>query len=66
MISQLTLKRNTRIKRSCTFCGSNEPGENIKNYKKRKYLQRTSKEYPIGKNGNKIEDFSGKLSSIMY
>ena len=50
-----------RVKCSCTFCGSNNPGENIKNCVKRKFLQRISKEYTIGKNGNQIEDFLRKI-----
>ena len=57
LLSQITFKKNVRVKRSCTFCGSNNPGENVKNCVKRKYLQRISKEYMIGKNGNQLEDF---------
>ena len=61
LLSQITFKKNVRVKRSCTFCGSNNPGENVKNCVKRKYLQRTSKEYMIGKNGNQLEDFLRKV-----
>ena len=61
VISQLTIKKNKRVKHSCTFCGSNEPGENIKNCIKRKHLQRLAKEYTIGKNGNQLDDFLRKI-----
>ena len=61
LLSQVTFKKNVRVKRSCTFCGSNNPGENVKNCVKRKYLQRISKEYMIGKNGNHIKDFLRKV-----
>ena len=60
-IFEMTAKPNIRVKRSCTFCGSNDPGENIKNCRKRKYLQRMAKEFTIGKNGNNLEDFLRKV-----
>ena len=43
------------------FCGSLDPGENIKNCKKRQYLQRISKEFTIGRNGDNLDDFRRKV-----
>ena len=61
LLCHVIFQKNVLFKRLCTFCGSNNPGENVKNCIKRKYLQRTSKEYSIGKNGNQLEDFLRKI-----
>ena len=42
-VFQVTAQPNIRVKSSCTFYWSNNPGENVKNCKKRKYLQKDFK-----------------------